>query len=426
MSAFLWIVRKELSVFFSDAKGAAMVIVVPLVLGVMMGFIFNPSDGPSPIEVVVVNEDGGPEVAKLIERLRHESSLKVVDRSAAEARAGVEKGDVGVAVDFAPGTGAHLKPAALFAGGERAPLKLWVDPSHQTESDIVQGLLTKVMMETVFSEVADPGSQKKLFGDLRAGLGTEGANRPELVAFLDQGAAFAVENETRAETTPGAGGGMALKPPLDLVVEWVVAAGPTAGFNGFAHTFAGMLMQFLLFSASGHAKTLFAERSAGTLDRLRMTMASKTQILLGTAAAIGVVSILASFVVFGAAMLFFDVQLRSGPLAFLLVVLGQASFVGSFSLLLAGVANSDKQLDSMGAMAILFLCFVSGAWVPAFMLPDFLQHVGPLVPTRWILDGMAGATWRGLGLMHAVKCTAVLLGFSTVFATIGVRRFRWG
>ncbi|GDX83535.1 hypothetical protein LBMAG42_53460 [Deltaproteobacteria bacterium] len=433
MSTFWWIVRKELALFFADPKGAAMVIVVPLVLGVMMGFIFNPSDGPSPIAVVVVNEDGGPEVGKLIERLGRESSLKVEALSAAEAREGVSKGDIGVAVDFGPGSSAHLKPAAMFASGERASLTMWVDPSHKTEADIVQGLLTKVMMESVFAEVGDPASQRKMFDDLRADLGASGAERPELARFLDQGAAFAGENEARVAApgaegaaAPAAGGGMALKPPLDIVIEPVVAAGPTAGFNGFAHTFAGMLMQFLLFSASGHAKTLFAERNAGTLDRLRMTMASKAQILLGTAAAIGVVSMLASAVVFGAAMLFFDVSLRSGPLAFGLVVLGQAALVGSFSLLLAGLANSEKQLDSLGTMAILFLCFVSGAWVPAFMLPEFMQQLGPFVPTRWLLDGMAGATWRGVGLLHAGKCAGALFGFSAIFAAIGLRRFKWG
>lgn len=106
-------------------------------------------------------------------------------------------------------------------------------------------------------------------------------------------------------------------------------------------------------------------------------------------------------------------------------LLGQTAFVGSFSLLLAGLANSDKQLQSMGTMVILFLCFVSGAWVPAFMLPEFLQHIGPLVPTRWILDGMAGATWRGLGLFDAFKCALALFGFSAVFALVGIKRFKW-
>lgn len=424
MSAFVWIIRKELAVFFSDPRGAVMLIVAPLVLGVGMGFIFNPGEGPSPLDVVVVDEDGGPEVAGLIDRLDHEASLKIARMGAAEARAGVAGGDIGVAIHFGPGTGAHLQPAALFvSNGPRGSLTLWVDPSHGTEADIVTGLLTKSMMEAVFSKVGDPASQRAMFADLRASLGGAEQTRPELARFLDQGAAFAGENEAQGKT--GGGGGIALKPPLDVVVEKVVAAGPTAGFSSFAHTFAGMLMQFLLFTASSHAKTLFAERRAGTLDRLRMTTASKAQILLGTGAALGAVSVLATLVVFGAGWAFFDVPFRSGPLAFALVTLGQGALVGSFALLLAGLANSEKQLDSIGTLAILFLCFVSGAWVPSFMLPDALAQLGPLMPTRWLLDGFAGATWRGLGLTHALQCSAALLGFSALFAAVGVRRFRW-
>jgi thiol:disulfide interchange protein len=38
---------------------------------------------------------------------------------------------------------------------------------------------------------------------------------------------------------------------------------------------------------------------------------------------------------------------------------------------------------------------------------------------------MAGATWRGLGLGHALQTMAVLFAFSAVFAAVGLRRFRW-
>jgi ABC-2 type transport system permease protein len=430
VNAFYWILRKNLAVFFSDRRGALMVLVVPVVLALLMGTIFNPGDGPSPIPLVVVDEDGGAGVAALIAHLAAEPSLKIEPKTATEAHDGVAAGEIGVAIRFAPGSSAKLKAASLFAGGDRDGLTLWVDPSRSTEADIVTGLLQKAMMETVFSQVTDPGQQRAFFDELRAGIGDTNT-RPELAKFLDQGAAFADENAKSAApagsstTGASASAGGSLRPPLDVHVEPVVAAGPTAGFNSFAHTFAGMLMQFLLFSASGHAKNLFAERAAGTLDRVRMTTARPAGILLGTAAAIAVICVISSIVVFGLGIAFAGIELRSGPLAFFVVVLGQAVFVGSFALLLAGLAHSDKQLDAVATLVVLLLCFVSGAWVPAFMLPGFVQSIGPLIPTRWILDGMAGATWRGLGLLHALKCAGVLSVFAAVFAAIGIRRFRW-
>jgi ABC-2 type transport system permease protein len=425
VSAFTWIVRKDLAVFFSDKKGAAMVIVVPTMLGVMMGTIFDSGEGPQPLEVAVVDLDGGPAVAELVKRLDAEASIAVVAMTETDARKAVEEGDMGVALRFAPGCSEKLRPESLFMGGDRGGLTLWVDPSRQTEADIVTGMLTKTMMESVFSKVGDPATQRQMFTTLRSDLGEAAGARPGLAKFLEDGAAFADENATAKAADPATGGGMALRPPLDVVAEPLVAAGPTAGFNSYAHTFAGMVMQFLLFTASSHAKGLYVERAAGTLDRLRMTAASPRTILLGSATALGLVSLLSTAVVFTVGALFFDVEFRSGLLAFSAVALGQAAFTGSIALLFAGLADSEKQLDAVGTLVILVLCFVSGAWVPSFMLPEFLHTIGPLVPTRWLLEGMAGATWRGLGLGHALQTMAVLFAFSAVFAAVGLRRFRW-
>ncbi len=418
MSILYWIVRKDLKVFASDKKGALMVVVVPLVLGVMMGLIFNAGEGPSPIELVVASEDEGPEVKSLLARLDAEPGLEVVRMSPAEAREAVAKGEVAVALSIPPGTSAKLTAASLFGGAEaKGEVALWYDPSEPTSADIVTGLLTKATMETVFADFGDPSRQRSMFDTLRASVDPD--ERPELAAFLDQGTKFADETSTAGGT--GAG----LEPPLRVASEAVVAAGPTAGFNSHAHTFAGMLMQFLLFSASTSAKTLLAERQSGTLDRLRTTAARPWQILLGAGIATAVVALVATAVVFGVGVAIFGIELRSGLLAFTLVALGQAALVGSFVLLLVGLADSDKQIDSIGTLAILFLCFVSGAWVPSFMLPEALLQAGPLIPTRWILDGMAGATWRGLGLGPAALACAALLGFATVFSAVGLRRFRW-
>lgn len=415
----IWIIRKELLRFFSDRRGAVLVIAMPLLLGVLMGLLFNPGKGPDPIRVGLVDQDGGPNVAALVARLGAEAALTLEPMEAEAARAAVAGGKLGVVILVPDGSDEELVAASLFSGGERPALPLWVDPSEGIEADIVAGLLTKAMMETVFGAIGDPAGQKQMFGTLRGQI--DAAERPELAKFLDQGLAWS--DEGAAGGSEGGGGG--LEPPLRVVKEEVVAAGPDASFSSHAHTFAGMLMQFLLFSASTGAKLMVREREEGLYDRLRTTRVRDWEILLGAAAGTGLVSVLASAVVFGAGGLFFDIPFRSGLPALALVVLAQGLFVGAFQLLLVGLAPTEKQIDGIGMLVILTLCFLSGAWVPSFMLPAFLQEAGPLLPTRWLLDGMAGATWRGLGLGHALRCAGALTAFSLAFTGIGLRRFRW-
>jgi ABC-2 type transport system permease protein len=75
--------------------------------------------------------------------------------------------------------------------------------------------------------------------------------------------------------------------------------------------------------------------------------------------------------------------------------------------------------------SVLILVMLGGAWVPSFLFPEWLQHVTEFTPTRWAVDGLDGATWRGLPLQSAFLPTAILLGWSALFALIAVWRFDW-
>jgi ABC-2 type transport system permease protein len=51
--------------------------------------------------------------------------------------------------------------------------------------------------------------------------------------------------------------------------------------------------------------------------------------------------------------------------------------------------------------------------------------VTEFVPTRWAVDGLDAMTWRGLPLESAFRPTAILVGWSVLFAAIAVWRFDW-
>ena len=104
-------------------------------------------------------------------------------------------------------------------------------------------------------------------------------------------------------------------------------------------------------------------------------------------------------------------------------------------LILAMCASCDDRGSALGktpeaarglaVFVTLVLVMLGGAWVPAFVFPQWLQAVTKFVPTRWAMDGLDAMTWRGLGMDAAVGPIAVLLGFALVFGAVAVHQFRW-
>ena len=76
-------------------------------------------------------------------------------------------------------------------------------------------------------------------------------------------------------------------------------------------------------------------------------------------------------------------------------------------------------------MATLLLVMIGGAWVPAFVFPGWLQNASRYLPTRWAVDGLDGATWRGLPFDAAVLPTVVLIGSAAICLLVAIWRFRW-
>ena len=76
-------------------------------------------------------------------------------------------------------------------------------------------------------------------------------------------------------------------------------------------------------------------------------------------------------------------------------------------------------------MTTLLLVMIGGAWVPAFVFPRWLQNASRYLPTRWAVDGLDGATWRGLPFDATVLPTLLLVGSAAACLLVAIWRFRW-
>ena len=109
-----------------------------------------------------------------------------------------------------------------------------------------------------------------------------------------------------------------------------------------------------------------------------------------------------------------------------MVMAAQAlSSVADNALLIAAIGRTPEATRGLAIMATLLMVMLGGAWVPAFLFPEWLQTLTLAVPTRWAVDGIDAMTWRGLGLGEALPAVGALLGFSLLFSLIALWRFRW-
>ena len=93
--------------------------------------------------------------------------------------------------------------------------------------------------------------------------------------------------------------------------------------------------------------------------------------------------------------------------------------------LVATIGKTPEATRGLAIFAVLIVVMLSGAWVPMFLFPQWLQKITVVMPTRWAMDGLEAMTWRGLGLGAALLPIAMLLAFAALFGALAVARFRW-
>ncbi|MCA9543179.1 MAG: ABC transporter permease [Myxococcales bacterium] len=421
IDGLLQVVRKELAVFWADRQGALLTILIPVLLAGLVGMLFAPKEGAATMDLLVVTAEDHPAVAGLIADLDADSMITVTRVSEAEARRKVAAGDAPAALLLPKGVGDALSLTGLFTG-EHIQVTLLQDPSHTFEAGFAGGKIQQALFTRLGKAMADPKQLATALTGARLLTKAAPSVRPEFRAFLDSA-------DTLVRDAPdliqGTGDGQGLQLPLKVTTEDVAGSGGPSDYNSYAHTFAGMLCMFLMFGSLAAGKGLVEEREQGSLVRLQMAPVAPGTLLVGVGVGAAVIALIISAAVYLAGMLVFDIQVRGSWLGFVAVHLGQAVYVGGFALLLAGVGRTARQIDGLGTFAVLVMSFLGGAWLPSFLMPDWLDHISLLIPTRWATDGLAAMTWRGLPLADGLTAAAVLAGFGVVLGAIGVRTFRW-
>jgi ABC-2 type transport system permease protein len=438
MTALIALVRKDLILYLKDKRALMLHLLMPVVLAAFFGSLFGGNgggDSTSKIDLGLVVQDQSEQSQKIAAGLKADKVLNVVELSQDEAQAKVRSGKLPVAVVIPAGFGEQAS-AALFSGRDKPQLPLYYDPSQLTVLAMVKGLLTQQVMQVTSASVMS-GKNTQATDKYLAELPAAASRSPEqaqlgdflvsLKKFQDQRAAAQA-----AQTAPAAAGDSAASAVADAAAapggmtmpyttqEEALSSGPK--YNGYAHSFAGMGVQFILFMGINLGISILLEQRQGIWSRLLAAPVSLSTIILGRAVAGAIIATGLMVAMFVCAVLIFKVQITSVP-GFIGMAICFGLMTAAFGLLIAAFGKTPEAARGIATFATLILVMLGGAWVPSFVFPQWMQTVTLVVPTRWAVDGLDAVTWRGLGLDGAAPAMAVQLGFAAVFGALAVWKF---
>ncbi|NTV75057.1 MAG: ABC transporter permease [Holophaga sp.] len=286
---------------------------------------------------------------------------------------------------------------------------------------LVRGLLTQAAMEVVSREMFTGVAGRTAVKRSLAGLDSSGVSAADKAPLQDLLRSVDRWNARQSETPEKQrSGGLSL--PYTLKEE-PITAGSGIAYNGYAHSFGGMGVQFILFMGIDAGVALLVLRRSGTWQRLRAAPLGRRGILLARALSAAILATGILLVIFAAARVLFGVRILGSFAGFLGVAVAFALMTASFGLLIAALGRTPEAARGLAIFGTLIMVMLGGAWVPAFVFPAWLQKATLLVPTRWAVDGLDAMTWRGLGFSAAVGPMAVLLGFAALFGILAFWRF---
>lgn len=192
---------------------------------------------------------------------------------------------------------------------------------------------------------------------------------------------------------------------------------------------AGIAVLFVFSTAQVTARSIYDEKKVGSFRRLLAAPMSKASLLSGKMLPniiVGLIqfTVIFAFGIFGLKWLgLASPSLGNDPLAVVLVCFIICLCSTAFGILIAAIARTENQIGGITSLLVWGLGIVGGAFIPIFILDQFLGPVVKIIPQYWANRALSSLMLRGLGLADVATEIAVLLGFTAIFFIIGLWRF---
>jgi len=211
-------------------------------------------------------------------------------------------------------------------------------------------------------------------------------------------------------------------PPLSVQQKSV----DVADLSPFSFIFSG-LFAFSLMSMTimGLGQQLPSEKKTGALRRVEVTPFQPWQMIVGSVLAYLVLTMVSAAIFTIAGILLFHFQMHGSWLVLAIFSVLSAFVMAGFGMIVAGWARNQQQAMPI-TMAIAYpLMFLSGVFIPRFMMPTWLQKVGEWTPMSPVVDGVRFITTQNYSFIKLAPQLGMLAVWGVIAYIIAFLVFRW-
>ena len=384
LSNSLRIAWKDLMELFRNRMGLVLLILMPIFMMTMVGFIYPSETSLNNVGIALVNEDQGfgnyslssTFITALNSINENASMIQFKDASnLADVREMIQTGDaeggIIISSDF----------SSNIMNGQQGTINIVTDESNPQMSAIIQ---------TVLNQVFDQMSR-----------------------------ALAQQNVQNLGVNPNAT--LAVVEPYNIQTTGAVEG----NFSYFDFIAPGIMAMTVMMSVmTGLPAAISHERELGTLDGMMVAPINRLSVILGKTLAQMARGILQGVLILVLAMVLFGVTVHgSVVLVFALLLLGVFSFVG-LGVVLTSFAK-DQETAVMMMTTIMFpMMFLSGVFFPIEQMPWFMQGIAKFLPLTYVADSLRKVMVLGASIPEITSELSILIVFGLVMIAIAVPVFK--
>jgi ABC-2 type transport system permease protein len=376
-----WICWKDLLEFSRSKLRLIMLVLMPLFMMVMVGFIFPSGSTISDTPIALVNNDTGTLGSSFVTQLETiNNQTGMMDLRNAQdfndIKAQLQNNDINGGIIIPENFSSDIR------SGKQGLITIVIDQSNPQMSLTIQAVLTKTI---------------------------EAMGKQTAVYNMNNTYHVSIATATSMVT------------PYVVESKGIVPGEPNY-FQFVAPGIIAMVVMMALMTGLPHA--ISYEKDIGTLDGMLAAPINRLSIILGKVMAQTVRGMIQGFIILILAVVLFGVVIEGSILLVIfLILLTVFSFVG-LGILITSFTDKEETA-TMVMMTLMFpMMFLSGVFFPLQQMPWYMQGIAKFLPLTYATTALRKVMVLGADITAVWTDVLILVGFGIVLLAVAVPMFQ--